>query len=52
MSFVFSWFLFPIGAASERQEFDIKPPPLGVPLLLFHRGYLLWSFRREGTSAR
>ena len=33
----------PCGAAGERSEFNIKPP-LGAPLLIFPRGYLLKSF--------
>ena len=39
------------GAAGERSEFNIKPP-LGAPLLIFPRGYLLKSFPRVDTSAR
>ena len=39
------------GAAGERSEFDIKPP-LGAPLLIFPRGYLLKSFPQVDTSAR
>ena len=41
----------PWGAAGERSEFDIKPP-LGAPLLIFPRGYLLKSFPQVDTSAR
>ena len=41
----------PCGAAGERSEFDIKSP-IGVPLLIFPRGYLLMSFPQVGTSAR
>ena len=41
----------PCGAAGERSEFNIKPP-LGAPLLIFHRGYLLKSFPQVDTSAR
>ena len=41
----------PCGAAGERSEFSIKPP-LGAPLLIFPRGYLLKSFPRVDTSAR
>ena len=41
----------PCGAAGERSEFNIKPP-LGAPLLIFSRGYLLMSFPRVDTSAR
>ena len=41
----------PCGAAGERSEFNIKPP-LGAPLLIFPRGYLLKSFPRVDTSAR
>ena len=41
----------PWGAAGERSEFYIKPP-LGAPLLIFPRGYLLKSFPRVDTSAR
>ena len=44
-------FLPPWGAAGERSEFNIKPP-LGAPLLIFPRGYLLKSFPRVDTSAR
>ena len=39
------------GAAGERSEFDIKLP-LGAPLLIFPRGYLLKSFPQVDTSAR
>ena len=41
----------PMGAAREKPDFDIKPP-LGVPLLIFTRGYLLKSFPQGDTSAR
>ena len=41
----------PCGAAGERSEFNIKPP-LGAPLLIFPRGYLLKSFPQVDTSAR
>ena len=41
----------PSGAAGERSEFYIKPP-LGAPLLIFPRGYLLESFPQVNTSAR
>ena len=41
----------PWGAARERSEFSIKPP-LGAPLLIFSRGYLLKSFPQVDTSAR
>ena len=41
----------PCGAAGETSEFNIKPP-LGAPLLIFPRGYLLKSFPRVDTSAR
>ena len=41
----------PWGAAGERSEFNIKPP-LGAPLLIFPRGYLLKSFPLVDTSAR
>ena len=44
-------FLPPCGAAGERSEFNIKPP-LGAPLLIFPRGYLLKSFPPVDTSAR
>ena len=44
-------FLPPWGAAGERSEFNIKPP-LGAPLLIFPRGYLLKSFPQVDTSAR
>ena len=43
--------LTPWRAAGERSEFDIKPP-LGAPLLIFPRGYLLKSFPQVGISAR
>ena len=39
------------GAAGERLEFNIKPP-LGAPLLIIPRGYLLTSFPQFDTSAR
>ena len=42
---------FPWGAAGEKPEFNIKPP-LGAPLLIFPRGYLLKSFPQVDTSAR
>ena len=41
----------PWGAAGERSEFNIKPP-LGAPLLIFPRGYLLKFFPQVDTSAR
>ena len=41
----------PWGAVGEKSEFNIKPP-LGAPLLIFPRGYLLMSFPRVDTSAR
>ena len=41
----------PWGAAGERSEFKIKPP-LGAPLLIFPRGYLLKSFPQVDTFAR
>ena len=41
----------PWGAAGERSEFNIKPP-IGAPLLIFPRGYLLNSFPQVDTSAR
>ena len=41
----------PCGAAGERSEFNIKPP-LGAPLLIFPRGYLLRCFPQVDTSAR
>ena len=41
----------PFVAAGERSEFNIKPP-LGAPLLIFPRGYLLKSFLQVDTSAR
>ena len=41
----------PWGAAGERSEFNIKPP-LGAPLLIFPRGYVLKSFPQVDTSAR
>ena len=40
----------PWGDARERSEFNIKPP-LGAPLLIFPRGYLLKSFPQVDTSA-
>ena len=42
---------FPHVELPERSEFDIKPP-LGAPLLIFPRGYLLKSFPQVDTSAR
>ena len=39
------------GAAGERSELNIKPP-LGTPLLIFPRGYLMKSFPQVHTSAR
>ena len=39
------------GAAGERSEFSIKPP-LGAPLMIFPRGYLLNSFPQVDSSAR
>ena len=41
----------PWGAAGERSEFNTKPP-IGAPLLIFPRGYLLKSFPQVDTSAR
>ena len=41
----------PWGAAGERSEFSIKPP-LGAPLLIFPRSYLMKSFQQVDTSAR
>ena len=41
----------PWGAAGERSECNIKPP-LGAPLLIFPRGYLLKSFPQVDNSAR
>ena len=41
----------PLRTAGERSEFSIKPP-LGAPLLIFHRGHLLKSFPQVNTSAR
>ena len=41
----------PWGAAGDRSEFNIKPP-LGAPLLIFSRGYLLKSFPQVDTYAR
>ena len=49
--FVCGGSLPPWGAARERSEFDIEPP-LGAPLLIFPRGYLLKSFPQADTSAR
>ena len=50
-SFICGGFPSPLGAAGERSEFDIKPP-LGAPLLIFPRGYLLMSFPQVDTCAR
>ena len=41
----------PWEAAGERSEFNIKPP-IGAPLQIFPRGYLLKSFPQVDTSAR
>ena len=41
----------PWRAAGERSEFNNKPP-LGAPLLIFPRGYLLKSFPQMDTSTR
>ena len=41
----------PCGSAGERSELSIKPP-LGAPLLIFSRGYLLKSFPQVDISAR
>ena len=41
----------PWEAAGERSEFNIKPP-LGAPLMIFPRGYLLKYFTHVDTSAR
>ena len=41
----------PCAAAGERSDFNIKPP-LGAPLLIFPRGYLLKSFPWVDTSTR
>ena len=41
----------PLVELPERSEFDIKPP-LGAPLLIFPRGYLLMSIPQMDTSAR
>ena len=41
----------PCGAAGKRSDINIKPP-LGAPLLIFPRGYLLKSFPQVDTSAR
>ena len=41
----------PCGAAGERSKSNIKPP-LGAPLLIFPRDYLLKSFPQVDTSAR
>ena len=51
MGFICEGTLPPWGAAGERTEFNIKPP-LGAPLLIFPRGYLLKSFPQVDTSAR
>ena len=42
---------FPWGADRERSVLHIKPP-LGAPLTIFPRGYLLKSFPQVDTSAR
>ena len=42
---------FPLGELPERPEFNTKLP-LGAPLLIFPRGYLLKSFSQVDTSAR
>ena len=39
----------PLVAAGERSEYNIKPP-LGAPLLICPRGYLLKSFPQVDTS--
>ena len=39
------------GATKERSELNIKPP-LGAPLLIFPRDYLLKSFPQVDTSTR
>ena len=49
--FICGVFPSPWGADGERSEFIIKPP-LGAPLLIFPRGYLLKSFPQVDTSAR
>ena len=41
----------PWGVAGERSEFNIKPP-LGAPLLIFPRGYLMKSLPQVDSSAR
>ena len=41
----------PWGAAGEMSEFNIKPP-IGSPLLIFPRGYLLKSFPQVDTSTK
>ena len=41
----------PMGAAGERPEFDINSP-LGAPLLIVSRCYLLTSFTQGDTFAR
>ena len=41
----------PWGVAGERSEFSIKPP-LGAPLMIFPRSYLLKTFPQVDTSAR
>ena len=41
----------PMGAAKERQEFDMKAP-LGAPLIIFPQSYLLMSFPQGDTSER
>ena len=41
----------PWGTAGERPWFDIKLP-LGAPLLIFPRGYLLKSFPQGVSSER
>ena len=43
--------LLPCEAAGERSEFSIKSP-IGAPLLIFPRGYLVKSFPQVDASAR
>ena len=51
MGFVCRGSLHTGGAAGVSPEFNIKPP-LGAPLLIFQRLYLLKSFLQGDTSAR
>ena len=44
-------FIDPMTVAGERPEFDINPP-LGAPILIFSRTYLLKCFPQGDASAR